>query len=58
MNIIVKDGSGRDPFKESDRKNPIGGGKGDAQRIGDQKKFKSNFEKIFGRRTWLGGKVK
>jgi hypothetical protein len=58
MNIIVKDGFDRDPFAQSDRKNPIGGGKGDATRVGDTKKYKSNFDRIFGRRKWHAGKVK
>jgi hypothetical protein len=48
MNVIVKKNN-QDPFSQSDRLNPIGGGKGDAPRPMKRKTFESNFEDIFGR---------
>jgi hypothetical protein len=46
MNILNRNTSDADPFKQSDRKNPLGGGKGDASRIGDVARFRENFEEI------------
>ena len=45
MNIVVKKHKESDPFAQSDRLNPIGGGKGDANRsIG--KSYRDNYGEI------------
>lgn len=44
MHIVVKDGpKNRDPFKNSDRLNPIGGGKGDFDRTSNPKAYRERF---------------
>jgi len=45
MNIISGKIKKRDPFDQSDRLNPIGGGKGDANRS-DPKKFAKGYDSI------------
>lgn len=57
MNIVMKNSNYRDPFAQSDRLNPIGGGKGDADRTKNRRAFWDRFPKSMGPKKQKTGKA-